>query len=47
MIHYKTREEIELMRDSAQIVSRVLGIMAAELKPGVTPLFLDNLAEQY
>jgi methionyl aminopeptidase len=43
----KTREEIELMRESAQIVSRTLGIVAEAIEPGVTPLELDKLAEDY
>lgn len=47
MIIYKTREEIELMRESAQIVSKTLGMIAGEVKPGVTPLHLDKLAEQF
>jgi methionyl aminopeptidase len=47
VIHYKTLEEIELMRAAAQVVSRTLGIVAAEIKPGVTPLQLDKLAETY
>jgi methionyl aminopeptidase len=47
MIYLKTREEIELMRESALMVSRTLGIIAKEIRPGVTPLFLDRLAEQY
>ena len=46
-IKYKTREEIELMRESAQVVSRTLGLLAREIKPGVTPLYLDKLAEEY
>ena len=46
MIKIKTREEIELMRESALIVSRTLGIIASEIKPGVTSLFLDKLAEE-
>ncbi|MFK5890237.1 MAG: type I methionyl aminopeptidase [Flavobacteriaceae bacterium] len=45
MIHIKTREEIELMRESALIVSKTLGMLAAEIKPGVTTLYLDKLAE--
>jgi methionyl aminopeptidase len=45
MIHYKSKEEIELMRESAQIVSKTLGVLAAEVKPGVTPLELDAIAE--
>lgn len=47
MIYLKTREEIELMRQSALVVSKTLGLIAAEIKPGVTPLFLDKLAEEY
>lgn len=47
MIHYKSKEEIELMRESALIVSRTLGIIAQEIKPGVTPLYLDKLAEEF
>jgi methionyl aminopeptidase len=47
MIHYKTREEIELMRESAQIVSKTLGLMAEEIRPGITPLQLDKIAETF
>ena len=47
MIVVKTREEIELMRESALVVSRTLGMLAKEVKPGVTTLYLDKLAEDY
>ncbi len=47
MIKIKNREEIELMRESALIVSKTLGILAAEVKPGVTTLHLDKLAEEF
>ena len=47
MIILKTREEIEIMRESALSVSRTLGIIAKEIKPGVTTLYLDKLAEEY
>jgi methionyl aminopeptidase len=47
MIIAKTKEEIEIMRESALVVSRTLGMLAAEVKPGVTTLFLDKLAEEY
>ena len=47
MIIQKTREEIELMRESALIVSKTLGMIAAEIKPGVTTLHLDKLAEEF
>ena len=47
MIIPKTREEIELMRESALIVSKTLGMLAAEVKPGVTTLHLDKMAEEF
>ena len=47
MIIIKTAEEIELMRESALIVSKTLGMIAKEIKPGVTTLHLDKLAEQF
>jgi methionyl aminopeptidase len=43
MIHYKTPKEIELMRDSALLVSRTLTEVASVLKPGITTLELDKL----
>ncbi len=46
-IIYKTAEEIEIMREAAQIVSRTLGILAAEIKPGINSLQLDKIAEEY
>jgi len=47
MIVVKTREEIEIMRQAALLVSKTLGMLATEIKPGVTTLQLDRLAEQY
>ncbi len=47
MIIIKTPEEIELMRQSALIVSKTLGMLATELKPGVTTLELDKMAEAF
>lgn len=47
MIIPKSREEIELMRESALIVSKTLGILAPEIKPGVTTLELDKMAEEF
>lgn len=46
MSNTKTREQIELMRESALIVSRTLGEVARLIRPGVTPLELDKVAEQ-
>ncbi|WP_340075545.1 type I methionyl aminopeptidase [Leptobacterium sp. I13] len=47
MIQLKTAEEIELMRRSALLVSKTLGMLAKEIKPGVTTLYLDKLAEMF
>lgn len=47
MIHLKTREEIELMRESALLVSKTLAMLASEIRPGVTTLQLDRLAETF
>lgn len=47
MIKIKTAEEIELMRESALLVSKTLGMLAKEVKPGVTTKQLDTLAEQF
>lgn len=47
MIYYKTREEIELIRESALLVSKTLGMLAGEIKPGVAPIHLDKLAETF
>lgn len=46
-IIYKTSKEIEIMREAALIVSRTLGEVAKHIKPGVTPFFLDQLAEDF
>ena len=47
MIILKTREEIELMRESALVVSKTLGMLSKEIKPGVSTLYLDKLAEDF
>ncbi|PQB03739.1 type I methionyl aminopeptidase [Aureitalea marina] len=47
MIITKTAEEIELMRESALVVSRTLGMLAREVKPGVTTQALDKMAEEF
>ena len=47
MIIYKSQAEIELMRESAQLVSKTLGLMAELIEPGITPLDLDKKADEF
>jgi methionyl aminopeptidase len=47
MIHYKSSAEIELMRDSALLVSKTLTEVAKVLRPGMTTLELDKLIAEY
>jgi methionine aminopeptidase, type I len=42
MIYYKTEAEVEIMRESALLVSKTLAYIAAEIKPGVTTISLDK-----
>ena len=41
----KSMEEIEFIRESALLVSKTLGLLAKEIKEGVTTLMLDKIAE--
>ena len=43
----KDIDEIKKIRNSAQLVSKTLGIMAKEIKPGITSLYLDKIAEEF
>lgn len=47
MIQYKNKEEIEIMRESALLVSKTLGMIAKEVKPGAIPLDIDKKAEEF
>lgn len=47
MIHYKSNAEIELMRESSQLVGKTLALVAAAIKPGVTTMKLNTMAEQF
>jgi methionyl aminopeptidase len=47
MIHYKSKVEIELMRESALLVSETLAIVAAAIKPGATTMQLDKIAAEF
>lgn len=47
MIHIKNAEDVEWIRASADLVSKTLGMLAGEVKPGITPVELDRLAEEF
>ena len=43
----KSLEEITLLQKSAQLVSKTLGMLAKEIKPGIDTLYLDKIAEEF
>lgn len=47
MIKIKTIPEVELIRESALLVSSTLAELASMLKPGITTQMLDNRAEEF
>ncbi|MBK7434991.1 MAG: type I methionyl aminopeptidase [Chitinophagaceae bacterium] len=47
MIHYKSKAEIELMRESCMLVSKTLAHVAGMIKAGVTTLYLNDLADEF
>ena len=47
MIYYKTEEEIDLIRDSSLLVAKTLAEIAVLIKPGITTLALDEIAEEF
>ena len=46
-IYLKTEDEIELMRQANQLVGHTLGELAKHIKPGVTTLQLDKIADEF
>jgi methionyl aminopeptidase len=47
MIYYKTNAEIELIRESCRLVEGALAEVAKMIKPGVTTMQMDAVAEKY
>lgn len=47
MIFLKTEDEIKLLRESNQLVGRTLAELARHIAPGVTTLYLDQVAESF
>lgn len=45
MLYTKTNEEVELLRESNLLVSRTLGELASLIRPGISTLELDRIAE--
>lgn len=47
MVVIKNREEIEIMRENADLVSKTLAEVGKHIKPGVKLIELDRIAEEY
>jgi methionyl aminopeptidase len=47
MLYLKTDEEVGLLRESNMLVSRTLAEIASVIKPGITTLYLDKIAENF
>lgn len=47
MLYYKTKEEIELIRISSLLVGKTLAEVAKHIKPGVSTISLDKIADQF
>jgi methionyl aminopeptidase len=47
MIHYKTPEEVEKIKQSADILGKAHGEIAKHVKKGVKTSFLDKVAEEF
>ncbi len=46
-INYRTEEEIELIRESSLLVGKTLAEVAKHIKPGVSTLDLDAIADEF
>ncbi len=46
-VYYKSEDDIEQLRKSANVLSQLLGEIAKEIRPGITTLALDKLAFDY
>jgi methionyl aminopeptidase len=46
-VYYKTKEEIELIRESSLLVAKALAEVAKIIKPGITTLALDKVAYEF
>ena len=47
MLYYKTQEEVELIRESSLLVAKTLAEVAKKIRPGITTIELDRLADEF
>lgn len=47
MLYLKTDDEVGLLRESNMLVSRTLAEVGSFIKPGITTLYLDKIAETF
>ena len=47
MLYFKTDKEVGLLKESNMLVSKTLAEVALHIQPGVTTLFLDQIAETF
>jgi methionyl aminopeptidase len=47
MVHYKTAEDIQVIKESARVLGKAHGEVAKRVKPGVKTKELDKVAEEF
>lgn len=47
MVHLRSQDEVQKIRQSSRIVAEVLELLSAMIEPGITPKKLDAEAEKY
>lgn len=47
MVYYKTEDQIDLLRQSSLLVCKTLALVGTLVKPGVTTVELDRIAEEF
>ncbi len=47
MIHYKSKAEIELIRESSMLVSKTLAEVAKHIRAGISTMEIDRIAEEF
>jgi len=47
MVHYKSKAEVDLIRESSLLVSKTLAEVAKIVRPGISTLDLDKIAEEF